>query len=69
MAFTVQLLDRIATLERFPRRCSLVRDAASIGTSVRAMIIAPYKIYYAIEGNMVHILHIRHTARGSPDEE
>jgi plasmid stabilization system protein ParE len=69
MAFTVRILDRIATLERFPRRNSIVRDAASLGESVRAMVVAPYKIYYTIVGDVVHILHVRHTARGSPDEE
>lgn len=33
------------------------------------MIVAPYKIYCTIEGGVVHILHVRHTARGSPDDE
>jgi plasmid stabilization system protein ParE len=68
-AFTAQILNRIGTLERFPRRYSLARDATSLGENLRAMVVAPYKIYYTIAGDVVHILHVRHTARGSPDLE
>ena len=69
MEFTLQVLDRIRTLERFPRRHRLVSDAASLGDNVRAMVMAPYKIYYTIDGDVVYVLHVRHAARGAPDQE
>lgn len=68
-AFTLRILDRIATLERLPRRHPIVRDATSLGESVRAVVVAPYKVYYTVAGNMVYVLHVRHGARGSPDRE
>ena len=28
----------------------------------------PYRIYYMVQGDEIVILHIRHTARGAPDD-
>jgi plasmid stabilization system protein ParE len=59
--------EAIASLTRFPERCSLVPENASLPFEVRQLFYgrAPhvYRILFTIENDTVAILHIRHGRR------
>ena len=67
--FTLRLLARIESLGGYPRRHPRVAGARSLGKDVRAMVVTPYKVYYTVSGNVVRVLHVRHGARGAPDQD
>lgn len=70
LAWYERLLDEIRTLESFPRRCPLAREATALRRPVRQLLFGNYRILFIIQSNSVNILHIRHAARrdASKDE-
>ncbi|MBD2578333.1 type II toxin-antitoxin system RelE/ParE family toxin [Oscillatoria sp. FACHB-1406] len=57
------LQDAIASLQKFPYRCSFAPEADIIGREIRQLWVGKtraYRILFAIEGDTVAILHIRH---------
>ena len=55
---------------------SLLADYPLIGTAsdeaqVRVKLVRhyPYRIYYRVMGDVIEILHVRHTARKEPDPQ
>jgi toxin ParE1/3/4 len=61
--FVVQLEDRIATLERMPTRCPLIRENAQLGAEYRHLIIGDYRVVFRVEGRTVYILRLIHGNR------
>ena len=65
----------IGTLTRFPRRCSVALESASLVASglasgeIRQLVYRDHRILFAVEGRVVRILHVRHAARRRLDEE
>ncbi len=69
-----QLLARIDTLEKQPVRCRSADEAADVGIELRELLFGRrrgmYRILFEIQGQVVHILRIRHAARDAliPDD-
>lgn len=65
-----ELLQTCRSLESFPHRCPLAREARSFETEVRQLLYGNYRILFTIEERAVVVLHIRHSARQymAPDD-
>lgn len=57
-----RVLKAAQMLERFPKRGKVAADSPP-EVEVRAVHVAPYRLLYLVEGNVVAVLHIRHGAR------
>ena len=62
-AFVLALEEQIASLERFPQRCSRIPENEILGTSYRHLIYGPYRTIFRIAGSKVVILRVIHSAR------
>lgn len=64
-----KLLDAIDSLEVFPQRYKVVKNANEVGEEIRSMSVRPYLVRYHINesGLVVTILSVRHGAR-KPEE-
>jgi plasmid stabilization system protein ParE len=65
------LMDIIRSLSLNPRRCPLARGLNPV-RQIRQLLYGrkPYRIFFHVKGEDVHILHIRHGAQKpwAPDE-
>jgi toxin ParE1/3/4 len=61
-----EVIRRVASLERFPRSGRVGRQTAS-----RELVVTgtPYVVIYAIDGDVIQILHVVHTSQQWPPEE
>jgi plasmid stabilization system protein ParE len=61
------LLARLADLEQSPDRCPLADEAADLGLQLRELLYGRrrnvYRILFAIDGQTVNILRLRHAAQ------
>lgn len=55
--------QEIDTLESFPMRCALAKDAAPLHPNIRQLFVQRYRVLFRIIGKRVIILRITHTAR------
>lgn len=54
-----KLRARTRTLQTHPKRCRIVPELRSIGVmEYRELIIAPYRLFFRIEGDKVNVLGI-----------
>jgi plasmid stabilization system protein ParE len=64
---------KITTLKRSPKRCPVDPDSEAHGEEVRVLLYGKrhgvYRILFAVRGETVHILTVRHSARRSLSEE
>ncbi len=62
------LRARIATLQTLPHRCPLADEGDAFGEEVRELLYGKrrgvYRILFAIRGDVVSVLTIRHASRG-----
>ena len=68
------LLKKAATLARFPERCPLAPEAATLGENVRQLLYgrraaSRYRLLFIIEKGTVTVLHILHGKRRHLDDE
>ena len=61
--FILALEEQIASLEKFPERCSRTPENEILGTSYRHLIHGPYRTIFRIAGTKVVILRVIHGAR------
>lgn len=63
---------RIDTLKTNPQRCPVDPDSAAYGEEVRVLLYGKrhgkYRILFAIRGEWVHVLTVRHAAQRSLSE-
>lgn len=63
----VALRTAIATLKQVPSRCAFAPESQDSPTEVRQLLYGrrpnAYRILFAIEGDVVQVLHIRHGRR------
>jgi plasmid stabilization system protein ParE len=61
------LREAVASLSEFPRRCPLAPESVEFPFEVRQLLYGRkpnvYRILFTIEGDTVHVLHIRHGRR------
>ena len=62
-AFVLALEEQIASLEKFPERCSRIPENEILGTSYRHLIHGSYRTIFRIAGSRVVILRVIHGAR------
>ncbi len=58
------LQDAIASLQKFPNRCSMAPEAPVIGREIRQIWVGKRKKYralFVIKEDVVAILHVRHS--------
>jgi plasmid stabilization system protein ParE len=64
---------KIETLKANPKRCPVDPDSAAYGEEVRVLLHGKrhgkYRILFAVRGDTVHVLTVRHSARQSLSEE
>ena len=62
--------DAMASLSTMPERCGHAPESETLGGGIRQLIFKSHRILFVVEDARVHVLHIRHGARGpySPDE-
>ena len=67
------LRAKIDTLRTRPHRCPIDPDSDAYGAEVRMLLHgkrqSKYRVLFAIRGDEVRVLAIRHAAQGSLDEE
>jgi hypothetical protein len=67
------LYASVATLETIPNRRGLARESDSFDEEIRQLLCGKrqhkYRILFAVRGNEVRVLHVRHAARQSLGEE
>ena len=58
-AFLQTVLDKVATLERFPMRGSIPLELEELGvTEFRQLLLRPYRLFYRIEERTVFVMAI-----------
>jgi plasmid stabilization system protein ParE len=62
-AFVLALEEQIASLEKFPERCSRIPENEILGTSYRHLIHGSYRTIFRIAGTRLVILRVIHGAR------
>ena len=72
-ALARNLRAKIATLKTSPQRCPIHPDSEVYGKEVRVLVYGKrrgvYRVLFAIRGDTVHVLTVRHSAQRSPAEE
>src|SRR5437870_2894555 len=67
------LRAKIATLKSSPQRCPIDPDSVVYGEEVRVLLYGKrrgvYRVLFAIRGDTVHVLTVRHSAQRSLAEE
>jgi plasmid stabilization system protein ParE len=66
----LRLHERLGALRSMPERHEIAFSASDVGREVRHTFYGVYRVLYAVEGDTVVILTIRHGARRplTPDE-
>ena len=62
-AFVQAIEEQIASLEKFPQRCSRIPENETLGTSCRHLIHGSHRTIFRIAGSNVIILRVIHSAR------
>jgi toxin ParE1/3/4 len=62
-AFVLALEEQIASLEKFPERCSRIPENEILGTSYRHLIHGFYRTIFRIAGSRMILLRVIHGAR------
>jgi plasmid stabilization system protein ParE len=62
-----EIVEAINTLEQFPGRCPLAPEHAHFAEEIRQLLFGRrndvYRILFTIQGDTVHVLHVRHGAQ------
>jgi plasmid stabilization system protein ParE len=67
-----ELQDAIASLQKFPNRCTIAPEAKVIGREIRQLWIGKkrkYRVLFVVEEDIVAILHVRHSRQSYLGEE
>jgi plasmid stabilization system protein ParE len=67
-----QLEDAIASLQKFPNRCTIAAEATTIGLDIRQLWVGKqrkYRLLFVVEENIVAIIHVRHSRQSYLGDE
>ncbi|MDK2409739.1 type II toxin-antitoxin system RelE/ParE family toxin [Aphanizomenon sp. PH219] len=62
----------LASLKKFPNRCTIASEAKVIGGEVRQLWIGKqrkYRVLFVVEEDVIAILHVRHSRQSYLSEE
>ena len=62
-AFVLALEEQIASLEKFPERCTRIPENELLGSSYRHLIHGSYRTIFRIAGSRVLVLRVIHGSR------
>ena len=62
-ALILALEEQIASLEKYPERCSRIPENEILGTSYRHLLHGSYRTIFRVVGSKVIILRVIHGAR------
>ena len=62
-AWKAGLDQKLAFLETFPTTCPIAPESAYRQPTIRHLLYGPFRILFAIRGNVVHVITVRHGAR------
>lgn len=73
LRWALRIRAKIGNLKANPKRCPIDPDADAYGEEVRVLLYGKrhgkYRILFAIRGDAVYVVTVRHTARQSASEE
>jgi len=58
----LSIIEAIEKLDELAERCPIAPEETEICKDIRHLIIGDYRVLYHIVGNVVTVLHIRHSA-------
>jgi plasmid stabilization system protein ParE len=62
-----EIVEAINSLDQFPSRCPLAPENEHFAQEIRQLLYGPrndvYRILFTIQGDTVHVLHVRHGAQ------
>lgn len=58
-----ELLEKAASLERFPERCPIAPESKGARHEIRQLVHGIYRVLFVIIRETVFVLHVRHGAR------
>lgn len=69
-AWQAGAIEAAESLTTLPRRCSLAPEGDAVGIEIRQLLYGDYRILFAIDSDLVRILHVRHGAQRplTPDD-
>ena len=57
------LREQVRSLQNNPERCPMASEAEDVGLPIRELLFGRYRILFQVEGDIVRISHVRHSAR------
>jgi plasmid stabilization system protein ParE len=57
----LSLISAIESLDKLAQRCPIAPEDQDIQCGIRHLVLGRYRVLFCIEGDDVHILHIRHS--------
>ncbi|MBW4668206.1 MAG: type II toxin-antitoxin system RelE/ParE family toxin [Cyanomargarita calcarea GSE-NOS-MK-12-04C] len=67
-----ELQDAIASLQKFPNRCTIAPEAKAVGREIRQLWIGKkrkYRVLFVVEEDIVAIVHVRDSRQSYLGEE
>lgn len=61
--FCESIVEAIHGLERFPDRCQRASEGIVGGAQLRQLVHARYRVLFSVEGRIVRVHGVRHSAR------
>lgn len=55
-----EVLQTMASLERFPARCAMAPEARTVGMPIRHALYGDYRIIFVVDRRRAVVLHVRH---------
>ena len=59
----LSIVGAIEKLDTMAKRCPIASENEDIRLGIRHLIIGSYRVLYKIDGDMVNVLHVRHSAK------
>lgn len=61
VSWYISLMESIEKLDQLADRCPIASEDADIQKGIRHLIVGNYRVLYAIDNDVVQVLHVRHT--------
>jgi len=55
--------ESIQSLSSMPERCGVAPESEAFDREIRQLIFKSHRVLFVVDGDSVHVLHVRHGAR------